>query len=90
MLATRCFLLAATRCSSLLLLLLLPPPPPPPPPPLLLLLLPLLLLLGSRSWWKKAPVTCSGSALAEPAPAISAPPVLLVALWRFCRFEGAQ
>jgi preprotein translocase subunit SecG len=49
----------------------------------------LLLLQHSRSWWKGAPATCSGSAVAAPALATAAPRVPLAVLWRFCRFEGA-
>ena len=55
---------------------------------LLLLLVVLLLLQHSRSWWKGAPATCSGSAVAAPALATAAPRVPLAVLWRFCRFEG--
>jgi hypothetical protein len=56
---------------------------------LLLLVVVLLLLQHSRSWWKGAPATCSGSAVAAPALATAAPQVPLAVLWHFCRFEGA-
>jgi hypothetical protein len=56
---------------------------------LLVVVVVLLLLQHSRSWWKGAPATCSGSAVAAPALATAAPQVPLAVLWHFCRFEGA-